>query len=111
MCIITDSENDTLNLALVQNTFSFEEHEVKVAPHGNSVKSEGYVRTVSSVMSKLKDISSSNSAKHALSLLTSDITTAHSECLILLNVWCDKVCQKRFSRVAVLQSINIRRIK
>ena len=42
------------------------------------MKSEGYVQTIPSVMSKLKDISLSNSAKHVLSLLTSDITTAHS---------------------------------
>ena len=75
---VTDSENDTLNLALIQYTFAYEEHTVKVAPHGNAVKSESYVRTMPSVLNKLKDASSSNTAKRALSLVTNDITTVHS---------------------------------
>ena len=49
-----------------------------MAPHGNSVKSESYIRTMPSVMNKLKDASSNNTAKCTLSFVTNDITTAHS---------------------------------
>ena len=62
----------------MQYTFIYEEHTVKVAPHGNSVKSESYVRTMPSILNKLKDTSSSNTAKRTLSLVSSNITTAHS---------------------------------
>ena len=41
LCRITNSENDTLNLALIQ--YTYEEHTVKVAPHSNSMKSESYI--------------------------------------------------------------------
>ena len=63
---------------MIQYTFTCEEHDIMIAPHGNSVKSEGYIRTMPSVMSKLKDSSSSNTAKRTLALTSSDITTAHS---------------------------------
>ena len=56
----------------------FKEHSVKIAPHGNSKKSESYTRTMPSVMSKLKSASSTNTAKRTLSLVTEDITTASS---------------------------------
>ena len=76
-----DSDNDTLNLALLQYTFKDKEHKIKVAPHGNSVKSESYVRTMPSVMEKLKCASSTNTAKHAIALVentTGSVTTALS---------------------------------
>ena len=63
---------------MIQYTFIYEEHTIKVAPHGNSVKSESYIRTMPSVMNKLKDASSNNTAKRTLSFVTNDITTAHS---------------------------------
>ena len=47
----------------------FEEHPLKSAPHGNSKKSEGYVRTMPSVMDKLKNASTSNTAKRALTFV------------------------------------------
>ena len=59
----------------MQYTFMYE---VKVFPYGNSVKSESYVRTMPSILNKLKDISSSNTAKRTLSLVSSNITTGHS---------------------------------
>lgn len=77
LCHVIDSDDDTLNLALVQNTFTYEEHTVKIAPHGNSVKLESYVHTMPSALNKLKDVSLSNTAKGALSLVTNDITTIH----------------------------------
>ena len=67
-----------MNLTLMQYTFTYEEHTVKVAPHGNSVKSESYIRTMPSILNKLKDTSSSNIAKRTLSLVASNVTTAHS---------------------------------
>ena len=76
-----DSDNDTLNLALLQYTFTGKEHKIKVAPHGNSVKSESYVRTMPSVMEKLKSTSSTSTAKHAIAKVEDTIgrvTTALS---------------------------------
>lgn len=68
-----DLKMDTQNIALVQYVFAHEEHEVKVAPHGNSFKIEGYVRTMPSVMGSLKKLSSENTAKRALSFATSEV--------------------------------------
>ena len=62
----------------MQYTFTYEEHTVKVAPYGNSVKSESYIHTMPSILNKLKDTSSSNTAKLTLSLVASNVTTAHS---------------------------------
>ena len=76
-----DSDNDTLNFSLLQYTFKDKEHKIKVAPHGKSVKSESYVRTMPSVMEKLKCVSSTNTAKHAITLVentTGSVTTALS---------------------------------
>ena len=71
--IIVDADNDTLSLALLQYTFTYEGHTIKVAPHGNAVKSESYIRTMPSVMGKLKGVSSDNTAKRALNLVMDDI--------------------------------------
>ena len=62
----------------MQYTFTYEEQTVKVAPRGNSVKSESYIRTMASILNNLKDSSSSNTAKCTLSLVASNVTTAHS---------------------------------
>ena len=81
MFIHADSEGDTQNLALLQYVFTFDEHPVKIAPHGNSKKSEAYVRTMPSVMDKLKCASTSNTAKRALTFVSNEsggITKASS---------------------------------
>ena len=49
--------------------FAFDEHKVKIAPHGNSKKCESYIRTMPSVMDKL---SSSNTAKRALAFVSKE---------------------------------------
>ena len=54
---------------------------MKIAPHGNSKKLEGYVRTMPSVMDKLKNASASNTAKRALTFVSNEsggITKASS---------------------------------
>ena len=70
--LYTDSHGDTQNLALLQYVFTFDEHSVKVAPHGNSKKSEGYVCTMPSVMDKLKGASTTNTAKRALTFVSNE---------------------------------------
>ena len=53
-----DHERDLLNLALVQYTFDGAEHQVLPHPHGNMTCSEtiqGYVRTMPSTMTKLRE--------------------------------------------------------
>ena len=68
----------TQNLGLIQYLFSHEEHEVKVAPHGNSSRGEAYIRTKPSVLSKLKKVASENTAKRALSFTAGGIEKAPS---------------------------------
>ena len=65
-----DNDRDTLNLALVQYYFSCGEHEVKVAPHGNSRSKNAYVRTMPSVMSKLKEAAEQKTPKRALQFVS-----------------------------------------
>lgn len=53
----------------------------KVAPHGNSLKTECYVQTKPSVLTFLKELSSKSIAKRALSFVSSDaggVVHAHS---------------------------------
>ena len=64
--VCADCDQDTLNLALVQYQFTQGEHEVKVAPHGNSRSKGGYMRTMPSVISKLKAASSQMTPKRAI---------------------------------------------
>lgn len=64
--VCADCDQDTLNLALVQYQFTQGEHEVKVAPHGNSQSAGGYMRTMPSVMSKLRAASSQRTPKRAI---------------------------------------------
>ena len=68
-----DVNMSTQNIAMVQYVFAHGEHEVKVAPHGNSLKAEGYVRTKPSVLTSLKELSSESTAKRALSFVLSDV--------------------------------------
>ena len=58
---------NTQNLALLLYVFAHDEHDEKVAPHGNSLKAEGYVRTKPSVLTSLKKLSSESTAKRVLS--------------------------------------------
>ena len=51
---------------------------MKVAPHGNSLKNEGYVRTMPSVLTSLKKLSGENTAKRALLFAASDVSRAPS---------------------------------
>ena len=52
------------------------QHEVKVAPHGNSLQTEGYVQTKSSILTSLKELSSESTTKWALSFVLSDAGVA-----------------------------------
>ena len=62
----------TQNLALLQYVFAHDEDDVKVAPHGNSLKAESYVRTKPSVLTSLKKLSSESTAKRVLSFASAD---------------------------------------
>jgi len=76
-----DVNISTQNIAMVQYVFAHSEHEVKVAPHGNSLKTEGYVRTKPSVLTSLKELASESTAKRALSFVSSNaggVVHAHS---------------------------------
>ncbi len=55
----------------MQYVYTQGEHEVTAAPHGNAKSGESYVRTMPSVMTKLKTASSKMCAKRALSFVAS----------------------------------------
>ena len=74
--IPSDLEMNIQNIALVQYVFVHNEHKVKIAPHGNSLKDEGYIRTMPSVLTSLKNLSGESTAKRALSFATSDVSIA-----------------------------------
>ena len=67
-----DMDQDTLNLALLQYCFISGEHEVKIAPHGNSKSGSAYVRTMSSVMTKLKQAATQKTPKRALQFVSDE---------------------------------------
>ena len=64
---------DTLSLAFVQYLFTCGEHEVKIAPHGNSKAGESYVRTMPSVIDKLKSTAAKKTAKRALTFVAQEV--------------------------------------
>ena len=70
VCAITDHDEDTLNLALVQYYFSEGEHSINVAPHGNARHGQPYLRTMPSVMCKLKKEARDKTPKRALQLVS-----------------------------------------
>ena len=67
-----DIDQDTLNLALLQYCFISGEHEVKIAPHGNSKSGSAYVRTMPSVMTKLKQAATQKTPKRALQFVSDE---------------------------------------
>ena len=67
-----DNDHDTLNLALVQYCFSQGEHDIKVAPHGNSRSGDVYIRTKPSVMTKLKAAATQSTPKRVLKFVSDE---------------------------------------
>lgn len=65
-------DQDTLNLALLQYCFTSGEHEVKIAPHGNSKCGSAYIRTMPSVMTKLKEAATQKTPKRALQFVSDE---------------------------------------
>ena len=76
MFIHADLEGDTQNLALLLYVFTFDEHPVNIAPHGNSQKSEVYVCTMASIMDELKCASTSYTAKRALTFVQKEFKSS-----------------------------------
>ena len=71
LCGSSDNDGDTLNLALVQYLFSEGEHKLLTAPHGNSRYGQPYVRTMPSVMCKIKEEARKAMPKRALQFVSS----------------------------------------
>ena len=67
----TDGDEQLLNRCIVQYHFSGEEHEVLVRPHGNSKRSEPYVRTFSSTLKVLTEVASEKTPKAAVHAISS----------------------------------------
>ena len=54
----TDHDEHLLNRCIVQYHFTGDEHEVLVRPHGNSKRSESYIRTMPSTLKELTEVAS-----------------------------------------------------
>ena len=67
-----DCEGDMLNLAFLQYYFSEGEHTLKYTPHGNSQSSEPYIRTMPSMLCKVKEKARETTAKCALKYLSNE---------------------------------------
>ena len=70
--LFADHHNDVLNLALVQYHFSQGEHQLMIAPHGNARSGQSYVRTMPSVMCKLKNEAKNKTPKRALQFVSQE---------------------------------------
>ena len=70
--IYTDSEGDTLNLALVQYYYSQGVHKLKHVPHGNAHSDVPYVQTMPRMMCKLKEKAKGSTPKCALKFLSTE---------------------------------------
>ena len=66
-----DSDSQLLNRSIVQYHFTGNEHEILVRPHGNSKRSEPYVRTMPSTLNKLTEVASEKTPKPALHAVSS----------------------------------------
>ena len=71
--VLTDYEDETLNLAISQYFFSRGEHKVIVAPHGNSQSGQPFIRTMTSVMSKLRGEAKQKTPKRALQFVYNEV--------------------------------------
>ena len=71
LCYITDNDGGTLNLALVQYFFSEGEQKLLTAPHGNSHYRQPYIRTMPSIMCKVKEEARKSTPKCALLFVSS----------------------------------------
>ena len=67
---LADHNSDVLNLSLVQYHFSQGEHQLKIAPHGNARYGQSYVRTMPSVMCKLKKEAKKKTPRRALQFVS-----------------------------------------
>lgn len=107
--IFLDLSMNTQNIALLQYVLTHEEHDVKVAPHGNSLK-EGYVQTMPSVLGSLKSLSSDNTAKRALSFPSSEACgVANAPCAAALPRGRQQVtiCDVAFLNLLMMQYIPL----
>ena len=69
ICLHTDY---VLNLALVQDHYSQEEHKYEIAPRGNSRAGEPYMRTMPCLMCKLKEFKKSTQ-KRVLQFVSNEV--------------------------------------
>ena len=62
----TDCDGDTPNRALVQYTFDEEEHVITLGPHGNAKNRSTHLRTLPSMLQKLRKVSQNLTPKFAV---------------------------------------------
>ena len=81
---IADGDVDLLDLVLLHYCFDNEEHPVLTRPHGNAKSDTGFVRTMPSTLSKVRELSENLKPKHVVSkmsqrLLASKVPGSHSK--------------------------------
>ena len=78
----TDNNEELLNLALVQYAFDGMEHSVVPRPHGNSKKSDSYIRTMPSTLNKLKKVAVNLTPKFAVCEVSGDVSAPSAGSLV-----------------------------
>ena len=71
--LFADGDEDRLDLALLHYCFDNEEHTVMTRPHGNSKSNTGFVRTMPSTLSKVRELSEDLRPKHVVSKLSQSV--------------------------------------
>ena len=78
--VCTDRDEELLNKCIAQNHIIGDEHEVLVRPHGNSKRSESYIRHAST-LKELTEVASEKTPKpavHSISSHRGDVVGASS---------------------------------
>ena len=70
---IIDGDEDLLDLALLHYCFDNEEHPVLTRPHGNAKNESGFVRTMPSTLSKVRELSENLKPKNVVSKLSQSV--------------------------------------
>ena len=70
---IADGDEDLLDLVLLHYCFDNEEHPVLTRPHGNAKSDTGFVRTMPSTLSKVRELSENLKPKHVVSKLSQSV--------------------------------------
>ena len=71
--MFADHEEDLLNLAMLHYCFDGDEHPVLSCPHGNSKSQTGYIRTMPSTISTVRELSEHLPPRRVIGKMSQDV--------------------------------------